>query len=609
MAPLPNSGAAGGTAAYADRKRLSGAKVFFITVLGVVVGLFLFFFLLFMFFASLASLAGMDTDTTEPVILEIDLRGGIQDAPSQPTLFSDSPASVVGMVRSLERAKTDDDVKGVFIRGESFGMAPASAEELRLALLDFRESGKFVITHAQGLGSTSIIPYHAISASDEIWLQGSATVATSGLYSQLEFFGGVFEFIDAQPQFFRHGVYKTAVNSYTESEATPEQREATLSLLTSIYDGTIENIAADREMNRDAVIALLDTAPHSAGDAVEGGLADKLGYFEEARDYAAELAGSEDAVFKSITDYAARIRYGKPVIALIEGEGTIMPGNAGGDGLFNPATGIGGESMAANLDSILEDDKVEAVVLRISSGGGSATASDQIMAAVQRVRDADIPVVVSMGQYAASGGYYIAAPADHIVAMPQTITGSIGIFGGKIAFEDTFARVGYNVEGIRVGGEFAGAYNADEPFTEAQAEGYAREMTRQYEIFLDVVADGRDMTREEVRTVGEGRVWTGEQALERGLVDELGGFDTALAAALKLAELDADAEVHIKRFPRPKTRDELFNDLLSGGAAMGGDLERLSALIQHPEVQAMLRLREELDASDDTMRARLPQLR
>ena len=236
------------------QKRLTGTKVFFITLLGVVIGMFLFLFLLMMFFVSLAALASGGDDINEPIVLELDLRSPLLDSPVAPTLFDDSPASIVEIVRSLESAKTDEDIKGVFIRGESLGMAPASAEELRLALLNFRESGKFVITHAQGLNSTSIIPYHAISASDEIWVQASTAISTSGLYSQSEFIGGVFEKVDAQPQFFRHGDYKNAVNSYTETGFTEEHREATTSLLTSIFDETVSNIATDRELERDQLI-------------------------------------------------------------------------------------------------------------------------------------------------------------------------------------------------------------------------------------------------------------------------------------------------------------------------------------------------------------------
>lgn len=602
------------TSAYmTPPRRLSGTKVFFISMAAVVSGLFLFvilfFFLMIMVFSGIAAMAGATTTDSRNKVLEIDLRQPLLDAPISPSLFSDSPQSIIGIIQALETAKTDDKVKGVFIRGETGGMAPASAEELRLALLDFRESDKFVVTHAQGLNSTSIIPYQAISASDQIWLQESTSIATAGLYAESEFLGGTMELIGAQPQFIRHGAYKNAVNSYTEEGFTPEHREAMESLLGSIYDEAMDNIAQDRGLSRDVLTELFAAAPHPADEARLAGLIDKVGYLEEARESIRKRLRNPDIVFTSITDYTAKTHFGKPVIALVEAQGSILPGKSGGDNLFGSSISIGGETYAAALDKALKDDDVKAVVFRISSGGGSAAASDQIMAAVKRVQDADKPVVISMGQYAASGGYYIAAPADHIVAMPQTITGSIGVFGGKIAFEETFEKAGYNLEAIRIGGEYAGAYSIDTPFTEAQLDGYQREMDKIYEDFVGVVADGRNMSREAVIDVAEGRVWTGQQAMTRGLVDELGGFDTALRAAKRLAELDEDAVVHLKRFPRPKTRDELFNELLSGTASTGQDLEALSALMDRPEVQALLAISDDAKAQGAELKAALPTIR
>ncbi|MGB6228971.1 MAG: signal peptide peptidase SppA [Litorimonas sp.] len=592
-------------------RRLSGTKVFFITLAAVVLGLFAFLILLIMLIGSIGAMAaaGATESTSDATILEIDLRVPLLDAPVPPTLFADSPASTVGIVRALDRARDDEDVKGVFIRGETGGMAPATAEELRLALLDFRTSGKFVVTHAQGLYSTSVIPYQAISASSDIWLQDGTSVAMAGLYSQTEFFGGVMEKIDAEPDFIRRGAYKTAVNSYTEEGFTAEHRESTESLLTSLFDAAVDNIATDREMSRERLLELFETAPHSARDAREAGLVDTLGYLEEAKEHARELAGDEDAVFKPISDYRPRSNFGKPVIALIEGQGTILPGTSGGDNLFTPATNMGGETLAAGLDAALEDEDVKAVLFRVSSPGGSAPASDQIMAAVERAQAAGKPVVISMGQFAASGGYLISAPADHIVALPQTITGSIGAFGGKVALEGTFDKVGYNLEAIRVGGEFAGAYNIDTPFTEAQRAAYQRMMDQIYDDFLAAVAEGRDMSREAVIQVAEGRVWTGRQALERGLVDELGGFDAALRAAKRLGDIEEDAAVRLKRFPRPKSREELFNDLFSASASTGRDLERLGAVMALPEVQAMLRMRESAQARGSELEAVLPVVR
>jgi protease-4 len=589
--------------------RLSGTKLFFITLMGVVVGIFVFLFLLFFFFASIAAFAGGDEDTQTPIVLELDLRTTPLDSPLPVSLFGDNPASVVEIVRSLDRAKSDDQVKGVFIRGENMGMAPASAEELRLALHDFRESGKFVITHAQGLNSTSIVPFHAISASDEIWVQPGTSVFTSGLYSQSEFLGGTLAMIDAQPEFFRHGDYKNAVNTYTQTGFTPEHREATTSLLQSVYDETIDNIAVDLILTREEVLQALSSAPHSAQSAYEAGLVDRLGYLEEAKTYVSEKAGDEDTIFKPISTYKPKGHYGEPVIALIEGQGVIMPGSSGGDGVFNSVVNMGGETLADAIDTAAEDEDVKAILFRVSSGGGSAAASDQILAAVKRAQEAGKPVIVSMGQYAASGGYYVSASADHIVAMPQTITGSIGIYGGKLALEETFAKVGYNIESIRLGGEFAGAFNGDEPFTEAQRDGYAREIKRMYDDFIGIVADGRNMSREEVLAIAEGRVWTGAQALDRGLVDELGGFETALNATKRLAEIDEDSAVQIKRFPQPKTREQLLNELFSGTVDMGQDLDQISALLDRPEVQTLMRLSQDATARSQEMQATLPTIR
>jgi protease-4 len=605
--PAPANPAGFGSAPVTER-RLSGTKVFFITVLGVIVGLFAAIILLFLFFIGLASLFGGKAESTDPIVLELDLRQGVLDSPVQSTLFSDSPQSVVGIVRALERAAEDNQVKGVFIRGESLGLAPASAEELRLALLDFRAADKFVITHAQGVSSTSIIPYQVLAASDEIWLQASESVSTAGMFSQSEFLGGTMEKLGAQPQFFRHGDYKTAVNSYTETGYTDAHRESTTSLLTSLFDLAVDNISEDRDIPKQRLLSLLDTSPHQSDAALEAGLVDKLGYLEEAKDYALEKAGGGDAAFKSIASYAPSSNIGKPVIALVNGQGTIMPSQPGGGSPFSANVSMEGEAIARAFDAALENDDVQAIVFRVSSPGGSAAASDQMLAAVKRAQDAGKPVIVSMGQYAASGGYYVATSADHIVAMPQTITGSIGVFGGKIAFEDTFAKAGYNLESTRVGGVYAGAYNIDEPFTPEQAERYQGEMDAIYDEFVGLVADGRDMSRDDVIAIAEGRVWTGAQALERGLVDELGGLNTAIAAAKRLADIEEESDVRLRVYPRLKTREELFNDLLSGSVQSGRDLETLSTLLNSPEVQQLIEAREALTRQNRELEAPLPHI-
>jgi len=317
------------------------------------------------------------------------------------SLFGSAPASVVDSVRALNRAKNDDKIKGLLIR-TGFGMAPASAEEIRLAIRDFKESGKFVIAHSQGFESTSIIPYMAVSASDEIWQQATTGFAVAGLYSESGFYGGVFEKYDAKAEFVQFYEYKNAANTYTQSTMT------------------------------------------------------------------------------EVSAYGPGINVTGPVIAFIGGQGPVtMGGSQDGSNPFSSAVSMGSDTLSKALKKAADDKKVKAIIFRVSSPGGSATASDEIYDAVELAKEADKPVIISMGQYAASGGYYVAANADKIIAMPTTITGSIGVVGGKVALRDAYSKIGYNVEHVRIGGEYGGAYSGDEPFTQAQRKAFTDQSLRE----------------------------------------------------------------------------------------------------------------------------------
>ena len=568
-------------------------RQFFITMAGTIAGIFGFFVLLFILFIFIGILGALSSigEKTPDKILTLDLRQPMIDHSIGESLFGESPKSIVNTVYALDRAKDDDSVKGVFIRAENFGMAPASAEELRIALLDFKTSGKFVIAHAQGFESTSLMSYQAVSAADEIWMQDTTGFAVSGMRSESEFFGGVMEKLDADPEFFQFHEYKNAVNSYTEKGFTESHREATTSYLTSIYDNAVAQIATDREMTPAGVSQVLKASPHSAEDALEAGMVDKLGQLAEAKDYVRKKVGDDKIAFTSISSYGPGTTSGESTIAFIGGQGAVMPGQSGGGGLFSQGITMGGDTVSNGFDAALKDKKVKAIVFRVSSPGGSPAASDQILAAADRAKDAGKPVVISMGQYAASGGYYVAAHADHIVALPQTITGSIGVFGGKVALEGTFAKVGYNIEGITVGGEFSGAYSADAPFTPTQAEAYRGQLQDIYDDFITRVSNGRDMPLDRVKEIAKGRVWTGAQAKEIGLVDELGGIMAAIDAAKTLAEIDADEDVRIKIFPRQKSIEEQINDIFTGSAQLAEDVKVLQEIAAFPEVQAAIRAR------------------
>jgi len=570
-------------------------RQFFTVVFGTVVGIFAFFFVLIALFMIIGGIGGAMSSmkAKDSYVLSLDLRKGLRDHSTGSTVFGGSSSSIVDTARALNRAKDDNLVKGLFIRANEFGMAPAASEEIRLAIKDFKSSGKFVITHAQGFESTSIMPYRAVSASDELWMQDTTGFAVAGIRSESEFFGGVFEKFDAQPQFEQFYEYKNAANSYMQKGYTDAHREAATSYLTSLYDGAVTQISEDRGLSEDSVKDILMSAPHSAEKALSAKMVDKMGHVEEAREYARKKAGGDAIKFKSVAAYGPGNSFSGETIAFIGGQGGVVTGSSS-DG-SNPFTGggvtMGSDTLAKAFDDAAKNKRVKAIVFRVSSPGGSPSASDQIHDAVARAQEAGKPVIISMGQYAASGGYYVSANADKIVALPATITGSIGVLGGKIALEDTFAKVGYNIDGITIGGDYAGAYSADEPFNQGQRAAYHGQLEDIYEDFTGRVAEGRNIPIERVKEIAKGRVWTGTQAKEIGLVDELGGIMKAIEVAKEVAEIDADAKVHLKRFPRAKSTSEQLEELFGGSVAMSENLAAMGEIMQMPEVQAAINAR------------------
>lgn len=588
-------------------------RQFFISLLGSLVGFFIAMFLMLILFfgiigAITSSMGAKDKKTNTATVLTLDLRQAMLDHGGSNGLFGDTSSSLVSIVRSLEQAKNDDAVKGLFIRANSYGMSSQQAEELRLSILDFQSSGKFVIAHAQGFESPSLSAYVAVSAADEIWLQDTTNFALAGYRAEIEFLGGVFEKYDAKAEFIQFHEYKNAVNSYTKKELTAPHREAVTSLLQSLMDTSVAHIVQDRGINAEQFNAFLKDAPHSAEIAKEQGYVDKLGHYADARDYAKKKAG-EDASFESIANYGFDNGSG-PVIAFIGGQGAVLEGNSSdGSNPFSNSVSMGGDTISEAFIKASKDDKVKAIVFRVSSPGGSPTASDQIWDAVNKAKKAGKPVVVSMGQYAASGGYYVAANADRIVAMPTTITGSIGVFGGKFYLEDTLGKFGYNVDAINLGGEYGAVYSAFEPWSQGNKAAYQGVLQNIYDDFTTRVADGRDIPLTRVKEIAKGRVWTGAQAKEIGLVDELGGFTKAVEVAKELAGIDADTSVRIKKFPRDLTTAEQFEQLFNVTADASASLETLQTFVQTPEFQALVRARAAVNTKNSELRAQLPEIK
>ena len=593
------------------RQPLSGWKVFFIVLAAMFVALLVVPVLLTMFIVgSIASAVGDFAEAGTPTVadgsvIELDLRVPLTDSPA-PVLWGAAPPSVTEVTRKLRAAATDDRVEGVFVRAGFGGTAPATAEAIADALEVVRDSGKFVVAHAQGIENPTLTAYAPLAPA-EIWVQEGTNVATAGLRTEADYYRGVFDKFGIDPEYQQFYEFKSAADTYDETAMTAPVRAQTELWLGSVFDELVSDIARARDIDTDAVRAALDTAPHAPEAARAAGLIDNIGYLADAKERVRELADDEDLEFTSIADYTPRrAATGAPLVALIGGQGPIVPGAS----TTNPFGGtpiFGADTIAEAFEAAADNDRVEAIVFRVSSPGGSAAASAQIDDALRRAQAAGKPVVVSMGAYAASGGYYVSANADHIVAEPTTITGSIGVLGGKFALQDAFAKIGYNIDNVEVGGPYAGAYSLDTPFTPEQEAGFRSGLERIYADFTNLVAKGRDLSDAQVDALARGRVWTGAQGLELGLVDSLGGLDVAIDRALELAEADADDGYRLKIYPEAPSFEEQLARIFQVQAGNQAELARLQALLDTPEVRKLLELREAVEPQTE-LRARLPRL-
>ncbi|MEM6535323.1 MAG: signal peptide peptidase SppA [Pseudomonadota bacterium] len=529
-------------------------------------------------------------------VLEMDLR---QEIPDQSPLSG--PAAVFGpmpgfidILMRLEAAKTDDNVAGVFIRGAEFGIGSARSEELRAALLDFKSDGKFVLAHSQGTYGGGPSVYRALASADEIWVQPGSELIASGITLETLFMRDLFDNLSITPQFEAFHEYKNAPNTYTEAGYTDAHRLALADMAVSLWNQSLGDIASDRGLSVAEVTGALEATPLNADDMIALGLADQNGWPEDAMDAALDRAG-EDAGFVSINKYVPpSSKFGSPTIALVGGNGAIVTGGNGGS-IFSEGSGFASDSIAAAILEAGSNERVDAIVFRVDSPGGSPTASDQIWRAIERVQDEyEVPVVVSMASVAASGGYYVSTGADWIVANRATITGSIGIFGGKFAIAEGLARIGVNAETISVGGPFSGVFSTTQGLTEAQRDMMREWLGRGYDRFIALVAEGRGMSAEEVDARARGRVWTGEDAMSQGLVDELGGLTTAIAKARELAEIEPDEAIRILKYPQFRAPFPFAAPGVSETATDLSAIGELTDILRDPRVQSVI---EELEAT------------
>lgn len=475
-------------------------------------------------------------------------------------------------IAAIHRAAEDPRVAGLIARVHLEASPVGAVQELREAIAAF-SAVKPSLAWAETYPGT--LSYYLASAFGEVWMQPSGSVGLVGFASNATFLRDALDKIGIEAQIVARGEYKSAANLFTEGGFTDAHREAVTRMLESLRGQVWQAVAESRNIDADALDALADRAPLLRDDAVSSGLVDRIGFRDEAYTRIAELIGVEDVsdeeapprLYLSRYAGAARSRLAppvpsipgrrsKPTIAVITLEGTIVNGRGGPQFLpFGPSS-AGGDTIAAAVREVAAADSVSAIVLRVDSPGGSVTASETIWREVKRARERGKPVVASMGAVAASGGYYVSMGADAIVANPGTITGSIGVITGKLVVRDLKDRLGVGSDTVRTHAN-ADAWSADELFTPEQQAHREAEADLFYSDFVERVAEGRDLSTEAVDEVARGRIWTGADALERGLVDELGGFRTAVARAKVLAGLDEDTDVRLVSYPGSSLLDLL----------------------------------------------------
>lgn len=520
-------------------------------VLGTVVGLFLTFMIISIL--SILSLAGMmiNEGMSSPIkdnsILKINLSGTMQErAESNPlAMIMGEEAEGIALdnaLTALDKAAKNEKVKGVYIEAGILGSSPAMAQELRQAIVKFKKSGKWVIAYGDRYSKMS---YYIASAADEVLLNPSGSVDFSGMASTLMFFKETLAKLGVKMQVFKVGTYKSAVEPYICTEMSDANREQISSYLGDVWSQVLKDVSKSRKRSEAELNSLADTLTviAKAETSVEGGLVDRLCYIDEVKETLRKKMGlddddDEDLIFTTIDDMAKSESLDDKVddqIAVYYAYGEIV--DIAAQGGFSQDHQIVGSKMVNDLQQLRKDDDIKAVVIRVNSPGGSAYASEQIWREITLLKKAK-PVVVSMGGLAASGGYYISCPANKIYAESTTLTGSIGIFGMiPDASELVTDKLGLRFDGVKTNKMSDFGANMGRPFNEAECTMLQSMVENGYDLFTRRVAEGRSLSQDSVKVIGEGRVWTGRQGLKIGLVDKIGNLEDAITAASKLAKL------------------------------------------------------------------------
>jgi protease IV len=503
---------------------------------------------------------------TAPLILELDLTEGLAEGPVTDPLamvVARRRGRLLDVIEGLRRARHDDRVRALVAKVGGGRLGLARMQEVREAVADFRQSGKLAVAWAESFGEFTHgnLPYYLATAFDRIYLQPSGSLGLTGVAVEQLFLHDALAKAGVDFQSAKRHEYKTAADNLTERGFTGPAREAAERLAVSVAEQLTAAIAERRGKSAADARALLDRGPFLAEEALAEGLVDALGYRDEVYADVRKEAGRE-----AILQYVARYQRGHMMaqrvrrlpnprerfVAVIYASGPIRQGRSNRSPLGDGA--MGSDTVTAALRAVTADDRARAVLLRVNSPGGSAIASDAIWREVVRTRNAGKPVVVSMADVAASGGYYISMAADLIVAQPGTLTGSIGVILGKPVFQDLFDRVGITTDSVALGAR-ATMFAPTHPFSQDEWDRINSWLDAIYRDFTQKVAAGRRMPVERVDEIARGRVWTGADAAANGLVDEIGGLHTAAEIARRRAGLPADAPLRV--YPRYTPLDQL----------------------------------------------------
>src|SRR5947207_7510966 len=513
-----------------------------------------------------SALRGNRPSIQDNSVLALKISGSLPDyVPDDPfrRIFGAQPQSLGSLLAQFRKAKVDKRISAVMLDIDMSEAGWAKSEEIRGAIADFRASGKPVYAYMEmGLNKD----YYIATACDKGFVPPPGELFINGLAADVMFFRGSLDKLGIYPDIYQIGKYKSAGDTFTQKEMTDAHREFINSLLDDLYGRYIDGIAKARNKSSDDIKALIDNSPYNAAQAKDAGLIDGALYHDEVEKELKKRLGYKDSDelhlakgsdYRQISQESLGLNKGEK-IAIVYAAGDITSGKSqfGGDGEET----IGSDSLAKTLHEARDDQSIKAIVLRVDSPGGSGLASDIIWRAIESAKEKK-PVVVSMSDVAASGGYYIACGANKIVAEPSTITGSIGVVGGKPVVKGFYDWIGVTNEYV-LRGKNAGMFRETEKFSDDERKKFQEFLGTTYDDFISKVAKGRSKEKNYIDTIGQGRVWTGRQGKENGLVDEYGGLDKAIEIAKQLAHLPADKGVQRVIMPKPPS---FIEELLNSG--------------------------------------------